>query len=93
LAWDVSLEVGTAAAYTDLMGTKGYRNIAKSGVKAASARRRQAVAKAHTRKKPRIAGTLRKPRIEVVSDSDLEESHAEDAQAEAHVSSPEKAKK
>ena len=28
-----------------MMGTKGYRNIAKSGAKAAPARRKQAVAK------------------------------------------------
>jgi hypothetical protein len=38
------------------MGAKGYRNIAKSGVKAASARRKQAVAKAST--KPRAKRTV-----------------------------------
>jgi len=35
------------------MGTKGYRNIAKSGVKAATAKREQTVAKQRTRRKPR----------------------------------------
>ena len=36
------------------MGTKGYRNTAKSGVKAASARRKQAVAKSRTKKKRKL---------------------------------------
>jgi len=71
------------------MGTKGYRNTAKTGAKAASARRRQAVAKARTRKKPKLSGAPRKPRIEVVSENDLDGSQPQDSQLEADVRSPE----
>jgi hypothetical protein len=42
------------------MGTKGYRNIAKSGVKAASARRKQAVAKAGTKPRAKKSVEARK---------------------------------
>ena len=71
------------------MGTKGYRNTAKSGAKAASARRRQAVAKARTRKKPKPSGTPRKPVIEVESVNDLDGSQPQDSQIEAYARSPE----
>jgi len=50
------------------MGNKGYRNTAKSGVKAASARRRQAVEKDRTRGKPRSTSPPRRPRIEAAVD-------------------------
>jgi hypothetical protein len=60
------------APYTGSMGTKGYRNIAKSGAKAASARRRQAVAKARTRGRPHCGPPAKKPRIEVTSGGGLE---------------------
>ena len=42
------------------MGTKGYRNIAKSGVKAASARRKQAVAKKSAKLRARKTAKVRK---------------------------------
>ena len=42
------------------MGTKGYRNIAKSGVKAASARRKQAVAKAGTKRRAKKTANVGK---------------------------------
>lgn len=47
------------------MGTKGYRNIAKSGVKAATAKREQAVAKQRTRRKPRDRKPPRKTTAEI----------------------------
>jgi hypothetical protein len=60
------------------MGTKGYLNIAKSGMKAASAKRTQAVAKARTRKKPKTTSKPRKPQIEVTIEDGLEESQSQD---------------
>jgi len=52
------------------MGNKGYRNTAKSGVKAASARRRQVVARERTRDKPRQSRPPRRRRIEAGAPSD-----------------------
>jgi len=64
------------------MGTKGYRNIAKSGVKAVSARQRQAVEKARTRKKPKPMRPPRKPRDEVASEDNPEEAQNRNGQGE-----------
>ncbi len=60
------------------MGTKGYRNIAKSGVKAASAKRKQSVAKTRTEKPPKVTVKPRKPKIEVTTGNELEESQPRD---------------